>query len=127
LGTWRTPWRNTLGTWRTSWKSHWELWEHFLRTQWEHDGNKRTLKHTGVSQENGFGSACLHNLQWLVKRAEHTTLHHLGKDCTNYMWLQLSVSDWLIVMIGPGGLLLVFSHLFVELVSVWWVGLLKSI
>jgi hypothetical protein len=37
----------------------------------------------------------------------------------------LSVSDWPIVMIGPGGLLLVIPHLFV-LLSVLWVGLQKS-
>jgi hypothetical protein len=37
--------------------------------------------------------------------------------------LLLSVSNWPIIMIRPGGLLLVVPHLFVVLVSVFWVGL----
>jgi len=40
--------------------------------------------------------------------------------------LHFSVSDWHIIMIGPGGLLLVVPHLFTIPVSVWWVGLQKS-
>jgi hypothetical protein len=41
--------------------------------------------------------------------------------------LLLSVSDWPIIMIGPGGSLLVVHHLFSVLVTVVWVGLQKSI
>jgi hypothetical protein len=39
--------------------------------------------------------------------------------------LLLSVSDWPIIMIGPGGLLLVLSYLFAVPVSVLLVGLQK--
>jgi hypothetical protein len=42
------------------------------------------------------------------------------------IWLLVTVSDWSIIMIGPGGLLLVFRHLFAVPVSVLWVGLQKS-
>ncbi len=38
----------------------------------------------------------------------------------------LSVSDWPIIMIGPGGLLLVVPRLFAVRVSVLRVGLQKS-
>ncbi len=38
----------------------------------------------------------------------------------------LSVSDWPIIIIGPGGLLLVVAHLFAVPVSLLWVGLRKS-
>jgi hypothetical protein len=37
-----------------------------------------------------------------------------------------SFSDWPIIMIGPGGLLLVISHLFAIPDSVLWVGLKKE-
>ncbi len=39
------------------------------------------------------------------------------------IWLLLSISDWSIMMIGPGGLLLVVPHLFAVPVLVLWVGL----
>jgi len=32
------------------------------------------------------------------------------------------VSDWLTMMVGPGGLLVVVSHLFAVSVLVFWVG-----
>jgi hypothetical protein len=34
------------------------------------------------------------------------------KSVIKMMWLVLSVFDWPIIMIGPGGLLLVVPHLF---------------
>jgi hypothetical protein len=34
-------------------------------------------------------------------------VHHVEKSVINKIWLVLSVSDWVIIMIGPGGLLLV--------------------
>jgi hypothetical protein len=37
----------------------------------------------------------------------------------------ISASDWPIVMIGPGDLLLLAPHLFAVPVSVLWVGLQK--
>jgi hypothetical protein len=42
------------------------------------------------------------------------------------IYLVLSVSDWPIIMIGPGGLLLVVPHLFAVPVSVLLVGLQKE-
>jgi hypothetical protein len=39
-------------------------------------------------------------------------VHLLQKSVTNVIWLMVPVSDWLIIMIGPGGLLLGDSHLF---------------
>jgi hypothetical protein len=57
-------------------------------------------------------------LQWLVKGA--ATLCPCRKECNKYDILLLSVSDSPIIMIGPGGLLLVvldvknifvFSHI----------------
>ncbi len=34
------------------------------------------------------------------------------KSVVNMIWLLLPGSDWLFIMIGPSGLLLVSSHLF---------------
>jgi hypothetical protein len=39
------------------------------------------------------------------------------------IWLLLSVSDWPIISIGPGGLLLEVPNLFAVRVSILWVGL----
>jgi hypothetical protein len=39
------------------------------------------------------------------------------------IWLLLSISDWLIIMIGTGGFLVVVPHLFSVPVSVLWMGL----
>jgi hypothetical protein len=50
-----------------------------------------------------------------------------AKSVLNMNLLLLSVSDWPIIMISPGGLLLVVPHLFSVLVTVVWVGLQKSI
>jgi hypothetical protein len=44
----------------------------------------------------------------------------------NMIWLLLLVSDWPIIMIGPGGLLLVVSNLFAVPILVLWAGLQKS-
>jgi hypothetical protein len=61
-------------------------------------------KYAGLGQENGFGSAYVHSLWWLVKGPE--ILHTCRKEYNKYDLTVLSVSDWLIIMIGPGGLLL---------------------
>jgi hypothetical protein len=42
------------------------------------------------------------------------------------IWLVLTDSDWPIITTGPGGLLLVASHLFAVPVLVLCVGLQKS-
>jgi len=49
-----------------------------------------------------------------------------AKLCTyviNIIWLLIPVSDWSIIMISLGDLLLLVSHLLAMLVSIWWVGL----
>jgi len=48
------------------------------------------------------------------------------KSAGNMIWLLLSVSDWPIVLIAPGGLLLVVPHLFAVPVSVLWWGCKKG-
>ncbi len=48
------------------------------------------------------------------------------KSVINMIWLLLSVSDWLIIVISPGGLLIVVPHVFGVQVSVLWVGLPKK-
>jgi len=48
------------------------------------------------------------------------------KSVLNMIYLLLNVSDWLIIMIGPRGLLLVVAHLFAVPFSLLWVGLQKS-
>jgi hypothetical protein len=70
------------------------------------------------SQHNGL------HCPWLVEGT--AALCTWKKSVINMIQLQLSVSDWRIIMIGPGGLLLVVPHLFAVLVSVLWVGLQKS-
>jgi hypothetical protein len=42
------------------------------------------------------------------------------------IWLLLPISDWPIITIAWGGLLLVVSHLFAVPVLVWQVGLDES-
>jgi hypothetical protein len=43
------------------------------------------------------------------------------KECNKYDLTTTRVSDWHIIMIGPGGLLLVVPHLLEVPVSVLWV------
>jgi hypothetical protein len=50
-------------------------------------------------------------------------VHLLEKSVINMIWLLSFVFDWPIIMIDPGGLLLVVPHLFAVLVSICWVGL----
>ncbi len=66
-------------------------------------------KHSGLAQEIGFGSAQLQTLQWLVKKGAATTLCTCIKETSviDMTWLLLSISDRPIILIGPGGLLLV--------------------
>jgi hypothetical protein len=45
------------------------------------------------------------------------------KECDKYDLTAAGVSDWLIIMIGPGGLLLVVPDLCAASFSVSWVGL----
>jgi hypothetical protein len=61
-----------------------------------------------------------------VGKRHSKAVHPLQKSVINMIWLLLSVSDWPIIMIGPGGLQLVVSHLFAVPDTVLWVGLQKS-
>jgi hypothetical protein len=85
--------------------------------------DEENSKHAGLAQENSFGSAQSHSLRWLVKSRSNNAVHLQKKSVINTIWLVLSISDWLIMMIGPGGLLLVVPHL---VVSVSWAGLQES-
>jgi hypothetical protein len=79
----------------------------------------------GLAQENGFGSAYLRRWPWLVKGS--AVLCTCKKECNKYDLTAAECSDWSIIMIRPGGLLLlVVPHLFAVPVSVLLVGLPKS-
>ncbi len=45
----------------------------------------------------------------------------------NMIWLLLRVSSWPIIMIGPGGLLVVVFHPFIVSISVLWGGVAKNV
>jgi hypothetical protein len=76
-----------------------------------------------LDQQNGFDPAAfLHSFLRLVKGTAKPTTCHI-----NMIQLLLPiVSDWPIMIVGPGGFLLVVSHLFTVPVLVLWVGLQKS-
>jgi hypothetical protein len=63
-------------------------------------------KCAGLAQENGFSSVQLYNLWWLVK-AQQNCAPPEKNVLYMMMCLLLSVSECSIIMIGPGGLLLV--------------------
>jgi hypothetical protein len=63
--------------------------------------------------------------QWLVKGA--AMLCTCRKECNKYDLTLITVSDWPIIMIGPGGLLLVIPRLFAVSLFVLWVGLQKKV
>jgi hypothetical protein len=86
--------------------------------------NKEYPTYADLSQENDFGSTSLRRGVWLVQGS--AALHTCKKECNKYDLLLLSVSGWPIIMIGPGGLLLVVPHLFPVPVSVLLVVLQKS-
>jgi hypothetical protein len=73
-----------------------------------------------LDQQNGFDPAAfLHSFLRLVKGTAKPTTCHI-----NMIQLLLRiVSDCPILTIGPGGFLLVVSHLFTVPVLVLWVGL----
>jgi len=48
-------------------------------------------------------------------------LCNYSKECNKYDLTATRVSDWSIIMIGPGGLLLVVPHVLEVPVSVLWV------
>jgi hypothetical protein len=66
------------------------------------------------------------SLPWLVHGA--TQLCTSKRECNKYWtWLQLSISDWSIIMIGPCGLLLVVpTNMQLQLQFYWWVAKKKT-
>jgi hypothetical protein len=75
-----------------------------------------------LDQQNGFDPAAfLHSFLRLVKGTAKPTTCHI-----NMIQLLLPIaSDWTIMIISPGGFLLVVSHLCTVAVLVLWVGLQK--
>jgi hypothetical protein len=83
-------------------------------------------KHAGLDQETGFGSAKLLTSGVACERCNNVT-HLQEKKCNKYDLIMsvFSVSDWSLIMIGLGGLLLlVVTH--VCPISILWVGLPKK-
>ncbi len=97
------------------------LWMWFRTVQLGQDKSKNA----GLAQENCFGSH--HNCKvctcWSLLQQRCAPVQ---KSAINMTGLLLSVSDWSIIMIGPGSSLLVVLHLFAVPFSVLWVGLQKS-
>jgi hypothetical protein len=74
-------------------------------------------KYGGLAQEIGFWLSIIVHYTMAGKR--HSNAVHLQKTSPiNMIWLLISVSDWPIIMIRPGGLLLVILNVFTVLVSV---------
>jgi hypothetical protein len=90
-------------------------------TLWS-DEEKST--YAGLAQENGFTPACLLGLLRFLKTAAKA-IHLLERSIINMIKLLHHVFDWLIIMSGRGGLLLVFPTYLHIHVSVLWVELQK--
>jgi hypothetical protein len=74
---------------------------------------------TDLAQEIGVFAPNLCSMLWLVK-AQHSCAPP-KKSVINWTWLRLRISDWLIIMIGPGGLLLVVAtYMQFPLQFYWW-------
>jgi len=63
--------------------------------------DEEKVKYAGLGQENCFAQ---HNW-WKAPQCSAPAL-------INMIWLLVSIFNWPIIMIGPGGLLLVVPHLF---------------
>jgi hypothetical protein len=68
--------------------------------------------YAGLALENGSSPAYFLSLMRLVKRAAKLSVHLLEKSVINMIWLLVPVFDCAIIMIGPGGLLLVAPSYF---------------
>jgi hypothetical protein len=77
-------------------------------------------KCVSLAQEIGFSTPNSSTLPWLVQRDR---VVHLQKECDKLEPPRLSISNWSILIIGPGGLLLLVPHVRAVLVSVLFVGL----
>jgi hypothetical protein len=64
---------------------------------------------------------CTKFVQHAMAGKRRNIVVHLQKRVINCTWLRLSISDWSIIMIGPGGLLLVVPmYMQVRLQFYWW-------
>jgi hypothetical protein len=63
--------------------------------------------YAGLAHENGFSPACLLGFLRLAGTKSCKAVHLLEKSVINMMWLVVTVLDCPVIMIGPGGLLLV--------------------
>jgi hypothetical protein len=68
--------------------------------------------YAGLPQENGFSPTYFAQVAEAGKKRSKTIIQLLEKSVINMISLLLPVFDWSIIMIGPGGLLLVSSYLF---------------
>ncbi len=71
-----------------------------------------------------IGIFCTKFVQLAVAGKRRNTVVHLQKKSVTYRtWLRLNISDWSIIMIGPGGLLLVVpTYTQFQLQFNWWGG-----
>jgi hypothetical protein len=68
-------------------------------------------KHASLFQQNGFGPTFLHTVLRLIKGIQQS-LTPTPEECNEYDLTTVPVFYLSIIMIGPGALLLVVSHLF---------------
>jgi len=68
------------------------------------DGEKST--YAGLAQEKGFFS-CIFAQFAETSKKRSKSMHLIEKSVINMIWVLRPVFDWPIIMIGPGGLLLV--------------------
>ncbi len=82
-------------------------------------------KHASLAQQNGFGPTFLHTLLRLIKGTQKS-LTPTPEECNKYDLTTVPVFYFSIILIGPGALLLVVSHLFAVPLLVLSLGLEKS-
>jgi len=81
------------------------------------------VKMCRFSSRNWF--FCTKFVQLAVAGKRRNTVVHLQKRIINWTWLWRSISDLSIIMIGPGGLLLVVP-MYMQFQFYWW-GCQKNI
>jgi hypothetical protein len=69
-------------------------------------------KHAYLAQQNGFGPAFQHNLLRVVTCTAKQNIWQ--RRVMNMIWPLIPVFAWSLIMIGPSGLLVVISHLFLQ-------------
>jgi hypothetical protein len=77
-------------------------------------------KCAGLAQEIDFSAPNSCTLQWPGKW-RNTAVHFQNKECNKLDLIAAQYSDWSIIMIGPGGLLLVVpKYMQFQLQFYWW-------